>query len=621
MKNRIEGTLLGADFPGLKSLLMVPIAEGSHRSGWILSCNLEDDKQYGTVEASLLNSVATILGTHMRNIYLYQQHHELMLSFVRSLVSTLDAKDPYTRGHSERVALIARRLGDELHLPEEDLHDIYLSGLLHDIGKIGVDDRILQKPGKLSDDEFRKIQEHPMIGYSILRGLKNLQKILPGVRSHHENYNGKGYPDGLKGEEIPLMARILAVADAYDAMGSDRPYRSGMDVEQVEQIFRRGAGQQWDARIIEAYFAVRDDIPQYLQRLLAPRRQPALSGRQRNRLRSRGHALIPGRHRHGGHRSIESSRTIRYVGRRFAVLPFAHALMNQHSAFPILCCCVAAIGVAGCGDEQPSANGDPPIPYAEPQDAARAPETTASATRVFEGIEFTIPQSWTETKLSGMRSTILQAAFGVPTLDDNLEITFSSVGGGIDQNIQRWIGQFGGAEADQERIQVAGISATWIDIRGAFSAPVSGRPGPHSEWRLLGIAVPRQPQDLYVKTHGTTIGCSRSPRRVPTDGEVGGHRNRSEWPQAPSDSRGATPLLPSTPRSSRRRKNRKRSSEPAVHGSAWHRAPPPPDTAFAPSTTETRWVMRCPTALGRREYPKPSREFHRQSPSLRSPDG
>jgi len=262
VKNHIEGTLMGADFPGLQNLLIVPIAEGAHRSGWILSCNLEGDKHYGTVEASLLNSVATILGTHIRNIHLYQQHHELMLSFVRSLVSTLDAKDPYTRGHSERVALVARRLGAELSLPEEDLHDIYLAGLLHDIGKIGVDDRILRKPGKLSLEEFKKIQEHPMIGYSILQGLKNLHKILPGVRNHHENYNGKGYPDGLSGEEIPLMARILAVADAYDAMGSDRPYRPGMEVEQIEEIFRRGAGQQWDARIINAYFSVRDEVMQ-----------------------------------------------------------------------------------------------------------------------------------------------------------------------------------------------------------------------------------------------------------------------------------------------------------------------------------------------------------------------
>src|SRR5690606_28460528 len=104
-----------------------------------------------------------------------------------------DAKDPYTRGHSERVALVARRLGEELELPEEDLHDIYLSGLLHDVGKIGVDDRILRKPGQLTDEEFLAIQQHPMIGYEILKGLKNLQKVLPGVRSHHETYNGKGY--------------------------------------------------------------------------------------------------------------------------------------------------------------------------------------------------------------------------------------------------------------------------------------------------------------------------------------------------------------------------------------------------------------------------------------------
>lgn len=260
VKNNLESTLLGADFPGLKSLVLVPIAEGDHRYGWILSCNRAHEREFGTIEASLLNSIATILGTHLRNIDLYQQHDELLLSFVRSLVSTLDAKDPYTRGHSERVALIARRIGQQMNIPEEDLQDIYLSGLLHDIGKIGVDDRILRKPGSLTDEEFQCIQQHPMIGYSILAGLKNLQKILPGVRNHHENYNGKGYPDRLKGEEIPMMARILAVADSYDAMGSDRPYRQGMPIEAIEKIFRRGAGDQWDERVIAAYFSARDDI-------------------------------------------------------------------------------------------------------------------------------------------------------------------------------------------------------------------------------------------------------------------------------------------------------------------------------------------------------------------------
>lgn len=260
VKNYIQGTLLGADFPGLNNLTIVPIAEGAHRSGWIASCNLSGDREFGTVEANLLNSIATILGTHVRNIDLYQQHEELLLSFVRSMVSTLDAKDPYTRGHSERVALVARRLGEELDLPQEDLEDIYLSGVLHDIGKIGVDDWILRKPGKLTDDEFKQIQKHPMIGYNILKGLKNLQKILPGVRHHHENYNGCGYPDQLAGENIPMMARILAVADSYDAMGSDRPYRKGMPLERVEDIFRRGSGVQWDSRVIDAYFSAREDI-------------------------------------------------------------------------------------------------------------------------------------------------------------------------------------------------------------------------------------------------------------------------------------------------------------------------------------------------------------------------
>ena len=99
-----------------------------------------------------------------------------------------------------------------------------------------------------------------MIGYNILKGLRNLHKVLPGVRNHHESYNGKGYPDQLVGEEIPLMARILAVADSYDAMGSDRPYRDGMPTEKIEAIFRRGSGEQWDARVIDAYFNSRDDI-------------------------------------------------------------------------------------------------------------------------------------------------------------------------------------------------------------------------------------------------------------------------------------------------------------------------------------------------------------------------
>ncbi|MBM4077670.1 MAG: HD-GYP domain-containing protein, partial [Planctomycetes bacterium] len=224
------------------------------------SVNLRNGRDYGTVEAKLINSLATILGTHVRNVELYDEHDDLLVGFIRSLVSTLDAKDPYTRGHSERVALVARRLGEQLQLQSTDLDDIYLSGLLHDIGKVGVSDNILSKPGQLTEEEFRQIQLHPMIGYQILQPLKHLHPILPGVRNHHEAYNGKGYPDRLAGDDIPLMARILAVADSYDAMVSDRPYRKGMALERLESIFRQGADEQWDPKVIQAYFDIKDEV-------------------------------------------------------------------------------------------------------------------------------------------------------------------------------------------------------------------------------------------------------------------------------------------------------------------------------------------------------------------------
>ncbi len=185
---------------------------------------------FGTVQTSLLASVASILGTHQRNLDLFQQRESLLLSFVRSLVSTLDAKDAYTRGHSERVALIARSLGQQLGLPTEDLHDIYVSGLLHDIGKIGVDDQILRKVGPLSPEELDQIKRHPVIGYNILTGLKNLQAVLPGVRHHHEGWLGQGYPGRTDRRIDPADGahhRRRRQLRRHDRLG-DRSYRSGL---------------------------------------------------------------------------------------------------------------------------------------------------------------------------------------------------------------------------------------------------------------------------------------------------------------------------------------------------------------------------------------------------------
>lgn len=258
VKNHLAETPLARELPALRNFVLCSIGDKPHPFGWLIHCNAPGE--FGSVQASLLQSIAKILGTHLHNREIFQENENLLTSFVRSMVATIDAKDTYTRGHSERVALVAKCLGEELGMPTEQLDDIHLSGLLHDIGKVGVDDRILRKAEKLNDEEFNLIKKHPEIGCQILAGLENLQHVVPGVRHHHESFDGCGYPDQLMGADIPMMARVLAVADAYDAMGSDRPYRTGMPLERVEKIFRENAGPQWDPQIIDAYFRARVKI-------------------------------------------------------------------------------------------------------------------------------------------------------------------------------------------------------------------------------------------------------------------------------------------------------------------------------------------------------------------------
>jgi HD-GYP domain-containing protein (c-di-GMP phosphodiesterase class II) len=244
----------------VRQMIAVSLAEGENLFGWLAALNHADDAEFGTVEASLLSSVAAILGIHGGNIELYRQQSELLAGIVRALTSAIDAKDPYTRGHSDRVARVAVRLAEQLNCDPKTLNTIYLSGLLHDIGKIGIDDSVLRKPGKLSEPEYEHITKHAAIGHRILQDIRKLDDVLPVVLHHHEAWDGGGYPDKLRCDAIPLSARILAVADAFDAMGSDRPYRERMPDEKIDGIFRSGAGQQWDPEVVEAFFAARDDI-------------------------------------------------------------------------------------------------------------------------------------------------------------------------------------------------------------------------------------------------------------------------------------------------------------------------------------------------------------------------
>jgi len=255
-------TTQGPDWPfaGIRQMIAVPLAEGNNLFGWLAAFNHVRGAEFGTVEASLLSSVATILGIHSGNIELYHQQAELLAGIVRALTSAIDAKDPYTCGHSDRVARVAVCLARELGCDAKTLNTIYLSGLLHDIGKIGVNDNVLRKPGKLTDAEYEHIKTHVRVGHGILVDLKKLDDVLPVVLHHHESWDGQGYPLGLGGEGIPLSARIVAVADAFDAMGSDRPYRKGMPDEKIDEIFRAGAGKQWDPEVVAAFFRVRHEV-------------------------------------------------------------------------------------------------------------------------------------------------------------------------------------------------------------------------------------------------------------------------------------------------------------------------------------------------------------------------
>jgi HD-GYP domain-containing protein (c-di-GMP phosphodiesterase class II) len=295
--NEVQASSWGGRFPNIHNLLALPVSDQGPL-GWLIGINktdgmgrdegrgMRDEVNRGRAhpssliphpcsgrvipfrrsDAALLTPFAALLDLHVRSFGRYRDVQELLVGLTRSLTAAIDAKDSYTFGHSERVARIAVELGRQLSLPEEELSDVFLAGLLHDIGKIGIRDAVLRKAEPLTPEEFDHVKEHVTIGYSILKDLHPIRHLLPGVRNHHERYDGRGYPDGLAGEEIPLLARILAVADSFDAMTTNRPYRDALPLARVEQILSEGAGTQWDRRVIEAFQACRHTVHGIRQR-------------------------------------------------------------------------------------------------------------------------------------------------------------------------------------------------------------------------------------------------------------------------------------------------------------------------------------------------------------------
>ncbi len=188
-----------------------------------------------------------------------EQNRLLFMDSLSMIAAAVDAKDPYTKGHSARVSEYSVIIALEMELEEEEVNKIRISAVLHDVGKIGVEDRVLNKPGKLTEEEFDLMKRHPVMGYDIVHPVKQLSEMLPGIRWHHEALNGSGYPDGIQGDQIPLMPRIIAVADTFDAITSDRPYQAAREFPKALEILRSLVIKKYDTRPVEALCQAYED--------------------------------------------------------------------------------------------------------------------------------------------------------------------------------------------------------------------------------------------------------------------------------------------------------------------------------------------------------------------------
>lgn len=208
---------------------------------------------FTNIHLTTTEKIATQVGIALENARLMEDIEEIFIGTVTSLVATIDAKSQWTKGHSLRVANYTVNLGEKLGLKKDALDKLQLAAILHDIGKIGTYEAILDKPGNLTPEELDMIHKHPSLGADILMPLKAFRSIIPIMKHHHERYDGAGYPDGLAGDDIPIEARMLAVSDVYDAMRSDRPYRHGLSLEEAIRELEAGAGTQFDPVLVPLF--------------------------------------------------------------------------------------------------------------------------------------------------------------------------------------------------------------------------------------------------------------------------------------------------------------------------------------------------------------------------------
>ena len=237
----------------IKSFMMTPLKIRNKLLGVLGSLVLAGERRFSEKNLYYLSFMANKAASAMESLALYENIHNNLLATLYAFVTTIEARDPYTKQHSSRVTRLALAMAKSMNCSSEEQEILTVAGHLHDIGKIGIRDEILLKPGRLNPDEFNIIKQHPVIGADIMdhMGLWHREKQI--VRCHHERFDGTGYPDQLKGEQIPLLARILSIADVYDAIASDRAYRRRMDESEILGIMYGGAGTQFDPDIVEVF--------------------------------------------------------------------------------------------------------------------------------------------------------------------------------------------------------------------------------------------------------------------------------------------------------------------------------------------------------------------------------
>ncbi len=235
------------------NMITVPVKAKNKVIGVLQAINKLDGRKPDRSDLKLLESLSDQVAIALENARLYEQQKEMFFETAEALAAAIEKRDPYTGGHTRRVRDFSLATGRHLGLSDEELELLEITAILHDIGKIGVDDAILRKPGKLTDEEFDKMKMHTSYGYEILRNVKQLAPAIPGMRHHHERVDGKGYPHGLKGKDIPLLARIICVADTWDAMTSNRPYRQGLSDKIAYEEFKANKNKQFDLKVINAF--------------------------------------------------------------------------------------------------------------------------------------------------------------------------------------------------------------------------------------------------------------------------------------------------------------------------------------------------------------------------------